>query len=346
MNTCALMLRRAVGAALIVAASPAVHGASLRVVTDVWGGSGSGDIGAGCTVYGAIPDLQAFFGGGGFRVLGGNTACGYVGLTADQTAAGGPLVASQTLPPVALDASGSSFQGSAGARAGYGGLGVAASGLQVGTSGGTSATVATAAAFFGDTLTASSPVLAAGSGGFVRYVFAMDGHLDAPAGRGGEASVQLNLQHAGGPVWGLGRLTVRAGDPAIFSAIDGSASGWALGVGTAAGAGTFGSTVHVPFFGDVDLPISWGTPWDLQVGLQALSGHTADASFLTSARLVDVQLFDALHNRVVDFSLSAASGTDYLAAVPEPQAWALWVLGLLMGALRLARPGAQRAANH
>lgn len=87
-------------------------------------------------------------------------------------------------------------------------------------------------------------------------------------------------------------------------------------------------------------------PGPLRVGLQALTGHTAEASFLSSARLVDVQLFDALHNRVVDFSLSAASGTDYLAAVPEPQAGTFWTQGLLVGAMRLARPGAQRAAIH
>jgi probable HAF family extracellular repeat protein len=305
------------------------HAASLRTITDVWGGSGNGNIPQGCTVFGPIPVLGSFFNGGGFRVQGGNVACGYVGVTADQTAASGPLLTQQTLAPVPLDGVGSSFQGAAGARASYGSLGVSASGVQVGSSGGTSATYATGAAFFQDTLTASSPLVAPSAPGFVRYVFRMDGSLFTPTGQGGGASVQLNIQQAGGQNLGLGRLQVQAGDPAIFSAIDGSPAGWTLGVGSISGAGTFGSTIHVPFFGDVDLPMNWGSPWDLTVGLLAQSQHTANASFMASAQLVDIQLFDAAHQRISDFSLSAASGTNYLAPVPEPASGALAVVGLL-----------------
>jgi probable HAF family extracellular repeat protein len=305
------------------------HAASLRTITDVWGGSGNGNIPQGCTVFGPIPVLGSFFNGGGFRVQGGNVACGYVGVTADLTAASGPLLSQQTLAPVPLDGVGSSFQGAAGARASYGSLGVSASGVQVGGSSGTSATYSAGAALFQDTLTASSPLVAPSAPGFVRYVFRMDGSLFTPAGQGGGASVQLNIQQAGGQNFGLGRLQVQSGDPAIFSAIDGSPAGWTLGVGSISGAGTFGSTVHVPFFGDVDLPMNWGSPWDLTVGLLAQSQHTANASFMASAQLVDIQLFDAAHQRINDFSLSAASGTNYLAPVPEPASGALVVVGLL-----------------
>ncbi|OYU73382.1 MAG: hypothetical protein CFE45_37465 [Burkholderiales bacterium PBB5] len=163
----------------------------------------------------------------------------------------------------------------------------------------------------------------------MRYVFSMDGTLSAPLGQRGSASVQLNLRQGSGPVLGLGRLGVQAGDPGTFSAIDGAVGGWALGTGSASGAGLFGSTIHVPFFGDVDLPMTWGSPWEVTVGLLAQSAHTSDASFLSTARLVDIQLFDSAHQRISTFTLSAASGTDYLAAtVPEPQAWALWLTGL------------------
>jgi hypothetical protein len=316
--------------------APMANAASLRTLTDVWGGSGNGNIAQGCTTYGPIPDLAAFFNGGGWRVLGGNVACGYTGVTSDQTAAAGPLLDQQTLSPVALDKGGSTYQGVASARAAYGSLGVAASGVHAGpASGGTTATFSTGAAFFQDSLTATSPLVAPSAPGFVRYLFSMDGQLAAPLGQRGATSVQLNIQQGSGPVLGLGRLAVQAGDAGMFSAIDGDASTWLLGVGSVSGAGLFGSTVHVPFFGDVDLQMTWGSPWDLKVGLLAQSAHTSDASFLSTARIVDIQLFDAAHQRITDFTLGAASGIDYLAAtVPEPPAWGLCVLGLLGVVLR------------
>ena len=318
-----------------VVMAPMAHAASLRTITDVWGGSGNGNIAQGCTTYGPIPDLGAFFNGGGWRVLGGNAACGYTGVTADQTVASGALLTQQTLPPVAVDNAGGTFQGAAGARAAYGSLGVSSSGIHTGDTGGTTASFFAGAAFFQDSLTATSSLVAPSAPGFVRYVFRMDGSLSAPLGQRGSASVQLNIQQGSGPVLGLGRLGVQAGDPGAFSAIDGNPGSWTLGVGSVAGAGLFGSTVHVPFFGDVDLPMTWGNPWDLKVGLLALGAHTSDASFLSTARLVDIQLFDAAHQRITDFRLSAASGTDYLAAtVPEPPAWGLSVLGLVGVVLR------------
>lgn len=49
MNTCSLVLRRALGAARTAAPAPAVHGAMLRVLDNVRSGSsnGYGGIGAG-----------------------------------------------------------------------------------------------------------------------------------------------------------------------------------------------------------------------------------------------------------------------------------------------------------
>lgn len=316
--------------------TPMANAASLRTLTDVWGGSGNGSIAQGCTTYGPIPDLGAFFNGGGWRVLGGNVACGYTGVSSDQTAATGPLLTQQTLAPIALDNGGSTYAGAASARAAYGSLGVASSGVHAGTtSGGTTATFSTGAAFFQDTLTATSPLLAPSAPGFVRYVFSLEGSASAPLGQRGAGSVQLNLQHGSGPVLGLGRLAVQAGDPGMFSAIDGDPGTWSLGIGSVSGAGRFGSTLHVPFFGDVDLPMTWDSPWHLKVGLLAQTAHTSDASFLATAKLVDVQLFDAAHQRITDFTLSAASGTDYLAAtVPEPPVRVLWLLGLLGAVLR------------
>jgi len=84
---------------------------SVRTITDVWGGTSNGNIAQGCTTFGPIPDLSAFFNGSGFRTLGGNTASGFTGVTSDQTATSGALLVNQVLPPVSIDSSGSSFGG-------------------------------------------------------------------------------------------------------------------------------------------------------------------------------------------------------------------------------------------
>lgn len=334
-------------AALLLLAPPSMAASSVRVVTDVWGGSGNGNIGQGCTTFAPIPDLNAFFGNGGFRAVGGNTACGYAGVTADVSSATGPVVSHQVLPPVALDAIGGSYGGSADARASYGSIGVATQGVLVGTtSGGTAATTSAAAAFFHDTLTASSPFIAAAAPGFVRYVFSLDGALSTSAQAGG-ASIQLNLQQAGSPVLGLARLASQGNAQGTFSAVDSDPSTWLLGPGSVSGSGLFGSTIHVNFFGDVDLPMNWSTPWDVTVGLLALGGRSADIDFFSTARLVDVQLFDALHQRVTDVVLTSASGTNYIgpsiAPVPEPETWAMLAAGLLvMGRLLARRRAAAR----
>jgi len=141
---------------------------SVRTITDVWGGTSNGNIAQGCTTFGPIPDLSAFFNGSGFRTLGGNTASGFTGVTSDQTATSGALLVNQVLPPVSIDSSGSSFSGAAGARASFNSLGVSAQGVLTGNTSGTSASVATGAAFFQDTLTATSPQIAPSAAGSAR----------------------------------------------------------------------------------------------------------------------------------------------------------------------------------
>ncbi len=325
-----------VACVILTAGISAAHAASIRTITDVWGGSGNGSIAQGCTTYGSIPDLGNFFNEGGFRVLGGNTTCGYVGVTSDQTLSSGSLLSLQTLAPTPLDNAGSTYQGSAGARASFGSLGVSVQGKLVGESNSLSAVDATGAAFFEDTLSATSPFVAPSAPGFVRYVFSLDGSLSTLGSATGAARVYLNLRQVTGPVIGLGRLTVQGSQAAQFYAIDSSSATWALGSGVASGAGLFGSTMHSPFFGDVDLPMVWGSPWEVQVGLMAISTRSEEASFMSTAKLVDIELFDSAHRRITDFSLTAASGTDYFAAapVPEPQTWLLMGLGLLLGSLR------------
>ena len=81
-------------------------------------------------------------------------------------------------------------------------------------------------------------------------------------------------------------------------------------------------------FFSLDLPITWGTAWDVKVGLMAWAYGTADANFMSTAKLTGVTLFDASHAAVNTFSLTSASGTDYVNSVPEPASALLMLAGL------------------
>ena len=110
-----------------------------------------------------------------------------------------------------------------------------------------------------------------------------------PPGRGGG----LPGHAAGNQPAGRTQRGGLTGHTGTFTAIDGSSSTWVLGPASVSGASTFGSTLHMPFFGNVDLPMVWGNPWSLTVGLLAQTNRSADASLMASAKLIDVQLFAA-----------------------------------------------------
>ena len=78
------------------------------------------------------------------------------------------------------------------------------------------------------------------------------------------------------------------------------------------------------------MPIVWGQPWDLKVGLLAWSYGTADNQFLSTATLSAFEFFDADGIAVNTFSLSSASGTDYLHPVPEPSTAVLLLVGIAL----------------
>lgn len=174
------------------------------------------------------------------------------------------------------------------------------------------------AATFEDALTATSPLAADLSAGFARCQFTVDGRLESLGVPEpfffGETCMVLDLQHQGGPVFEVLNATVRRGGIGTVSHGPPPAA-WTTSTGSPADGSTFMS---------LECPINWGQAWDLKIGLLAWAYGTADSNFLNTARLTGVSLFDASRQPVTNFSLSAASGTDYLAApVPEPQTWAL-----------------------
>ena len=312
----------------VLACLAAAPGARAAAALDTWagviGGAGNSSI-AGCSTYGP-PASLGFFSFNGFVVpLGGVAACGYSGTLTQTTAANGPLPQSRSLAPVILGNPGFAgfFDGSAAAVANYGGLGAAAhANISGGIPGSPSALFeSVGAARFSDTLAAFSPLVANGTAGSVRYRFSVDGlstSLGAPgAFLFGSTYVVLDVQHNAGPVYEV--LNAQVGRGGIGTISNGLPAGWTTSQGSLGGSSTF--------FSD-DLPMTWGTAWDLKVGLMAFAYGTADANFMSTATLTGVTLYNASHSAISDFSLTAASGTDYANAVPEPASAVLLLAGL------------------
>ena len=308
--------------------SSATH-AVLNAYAGVIGGAGNGSIAQGCTTYGPPAELAGFSFHSASIPVGGIAACGYSGGVSRVTSASGPLTHTYSLPPVILGNPGFSgyFDGKADSIATYGSLGASAhANISGGIPGSPTALFeSTGAAQFSDTLTASSPLVADLSAGYVRYQFTIDGSLTSLGAPGsylfGETYAVLDVQHQGGPLYQVFNGHVRRGELGIISGAV-PPSGWMTSTGSLSGS----STVY-----SLDLPMNWGQAWEVEVGLLAWAYGTADTNFLTTAKLTDIQLFDANHIEVNDFTLSTASGTNYLSSVPLPPSAVLMLsaLGLL-----------------
>lgn len=309
----------------------AAHAApSLQTVTGIVGGAGTS-----CASFMPAPELAFFTFAPANVSLCGIAAAGYSGGYRTQSATAGVLTQHDSLAPVALGPpqTGAGFySGTADARAQYGSLGAAAH-SQISAPGTYGVTTAlfdsTAAAIFADTLTVLSPLVVVTSPGTVRYRFEVEGSLSAPGAVApatpGDTRVVLNLQHDGGRVSEVMNASVRRGETGLVSNRPPPA-GWVTSTGSLSGGSTFFS---------LDEAIVWGQPWDLRLGLLAWSYGTADTLFHNTARLTGVQVFDSAGVEITDFSLLAASGTDYLHPVPEPAA--AWLMAAGLCALRLCR---------
>ena len=326
-----MKLSRLYGSLAIIAACgsalPAHAVPSLGTVNGIVAGDGS------CGSWAPAAELSFFT----FRppnvAVGGITACGYSGGYRTQTATTGPLTQHDSLGPVILGPATSSpgyYSGTADSRAGYGSLGAGSHSDITGglPQSGSALYESVAAASFSDTLTATSPLVASMSAGSVRYQFSIDGSLTALGAPAafffGETYAVLDVQQGSGPVYEVMNAHARRGDPPTIRNSPPPA-GWTSSTGSLSGGSVFYS---------LDLPIVWGTPWDVTVGLLAWSYGTADAQLLHTATLSGLELFDATGNPVTDFNLSSASGTDYVSPVPEPGSATLLLAGIALLAWR------------
>ena len=324
----------------LLSVSWSAAGASLDAYAVVVGGAGNGSITQGCTTFGPPAELSFFSFHSASIPLGGIGPCGYAGGVSQVSAASGPLTNSKSVGPVILGNPGfsGSFDGAANSTADYGTLGASAHAIISGGIPGSSLALfeSTGAAKFSDSLTASSPFVANNSAGFVRYQFSVDGSLTSLGAPGaflfGETYAVLDIQQQGGPVYEILNAHVRRGEIGTISNSP-PPPGWTTSMGSLSGSSIFYS---------LDLPMNWGQPWDVSVGLLAWAYGTADTNFLTTAKITGLELFDANHVQVTQFSISSVSGTDYAAAVPEPAA--VWLFGFgLLGLIGVVRRKARTA---
>lgn len=308
------------GAALLGVASAPAGAGGLNTYAGGVGGIARGSVDSGCYTSGTPDELKPFFSGGSFPA-GGIAACGLVGGLDQDQASTGTVASSFDIAPVRLGITAGWYTGQAQAQASYGLLQVQAQGrYQDGAATGGPGTYnnMVAAAKFTDTLTASSDRIKTGSAGFVRYTFQLSGAISAPGpvayGFTGGALVNLQYMNSYQPVKYGWSGQVYRGSKGFFN-YGLVPDGWTTTPGFLSGSSSFVTE---------DLPIVWGQSWDLTVGLNTTANGDVTASFMSGARLTGLQLFDSNHQAVGDFRLLAASGTDYLAPVPEVgSAWLL-----------------------
>ena len=338
-----LTLRSLALASLLCTSSAALHAQRLLTTfAGVVGGAGST---GNCTGATMPAELSFFELSLPFAKIEGVASCGYSGGFSTLNATVGPLLNSRSVTPVLVEnpSNGTTFDGTASAVARYASLGAAAHANISNIVGNRDALFSSlAAATFTDFITASSPSAATGTSGFVRYQFSVDGllsSLGAPASFFfGDTYARLAMSQNRARTLGVMNATVPRGGLAKINGVEPPA-GWTTSMGLLSGQSTFYS---------FDLPMVWGTPWELKVGLLAWAYGRADTDFLTTAKITGVQMFDADHAPVTTFTLFSESGVNYADAngppsttVPEPSAFALMALGVV----GLAAVGFHRRAS-
>jgi len=342
-------LSRCVCAAVLVFAVPASHAQQrLEAFADIVAGSGE-TFNTNCGSTGPAPQLSFFTFGPQLLKPGGIAGCGYTGslLTNIQNGGVGPLTNSNALSGVPLGGPvgppGGIFDGTANSIARYGSLGASAHANINSATGlpnnGAAMFEAVGAATFSDFITASSPLVASNAAGFVRYKFAVDGIMSALGAPApfffGDTYMVLDLQQDGGAVSEVMNAHTTRGSTGLIRN-QAPPAGWTAGVGSLTGGSTFFSLL---------IPMTWSAPWNVKVGLLAWAYGTADANFLSTAKISGVELYDANRIAITNFSLTAASGVDYLnvgatppVVTPEPSTLLLGAMGLFaIGVARRAR---------
>lgn len=315
------------------------------------------------------PVYQGFFGGG--NVLGFSipatafsnpanlAAAGIAGDWRLQSAATGVLNDSMSVN-TSFNAGSNTYIGSASTKAQFGQVGVQATGALTGASGIGMVDGSEAYAMVRESMTFFSPTITNNPNnfnlGYAQYHFTIDGNLSS-LGKTGPATIDALYKQGAGPTYGLVRMQADAASGTYIAGISapyvGNASAYGFTASLAPGAVSLGG---VGTFSTFLEPFEIGTAVDFSFGLFAYvipgPDSAADATFISTARLTGIDIYDAFGKKVTDFTITSGSGTLYDAngahsivpsPVPEPSTAMLTLLGcaLLAASQRLRRRGAR-----
>jgi hypothetical protein len=245
--------------------------------------------------------------------------CGIAGEFRTNTSATAPVgdtttvdTTFNTLPP-------NTVTGDASANAAYGVVGAEAHAALVGPTNSLLVDGATSYGLFDETLTATSPAVAAGTSGTIRLTFDVAGAVSMTGGNGlADVEIDYDIQSAGGQGFTLMRVQVNGAATDPFVSIG---NGAPVPPTFTSAPGSFSGSGSVT---GLDRPFTWGTPFHLKAGVLAEAGPSPDATcdvdFATTVTLTGIQLF-ANGQPMPRFALASGSGTYYDwrgVHLPEP----------------------------
>jgi len=281
------------------------------------------------SIAGPPSQVSDFFGSRGVLIPDDLVADGLVGDFRFQSG-GSPLTDSLSVVTpnfVTLFSGSNTFTGNASSNANYGKVGAEAHGTYTGWSDGLTRTGSEGFATFRDGMTPFSPTVPVGSHGFTNLHFTIDGSANVVGT--GASGIVVRFQQNNGPIdTMLDALVNGSSNPNTFYPYDGPGrAGFAITPFSVSGSGVFETGL---------LPVTFGTAFDFKLGLLSwlVPGKdvSIDVNFSSSALLTGIDVFDAVGNPVVDFSIESGSGTQYDANgvhIPEPSSLILCLTAAL-----------------
>jgi hypothetical protein len=242
----------------------------------------------------------------------GLAACGVAGEMVDATASTGPITDSRSL---VTSWNSNNFDGTVNARADYGNCSAGAHAHYVGTQ---SSGVVDGSEGFGlckDTFTITSPSVANGQSGTVRFHVTITGGLSETESGDGSVDLVYQIYGSGSATMFRAQATNSGVVPYIGSIDMEGLSGFSTSPGSVSGSGQVHSFVH---------PLVFGGAFDFNLGLlvATVPGHgIVDSNW--QAHITSIEVKDPQGNVLQDFVVTTASGTPYgpggVAGIGDPR---------------------------
>jgi hypothetical protein len=286
-----------------------------------------------CNTYGPSSQIAGFTSKLGGVPIGGISNCGFTGSYITNTGTTGPVNQINSVGPTLLGNPGftGSYRGNSAAQASYGTLGVRVEGAITGGTPGSPSSLfeATGAATFADRLTVSSAAAGNGTLGSVRYLLGLSGSETTPkvlvSSGFGETYALVELTHDTQQPRQVVNVSNRPGSLGLISNQN-PPTGWTTVPGSISGSSVFQSPAYA---------FTWGSAFDVKLGLLAWQSGTSTTDFSSGLTLNGFEFFNNAGQRISAFSVAADSGTDYIngttstppSNVPTPNSVSLLLIG-------------------